>query len=230
MPKKKSRKIKEVVETNKLLTSLLVIIFYFAWPIIIKVFKDILHIGDSNDLLFGIICNVVLAAVLIAIYHKDLKKYAINFSKNKWKMIKTILIYFLFTLVAIALTNMFVLNILDIDHIAENDSALFESFKSYPLLIGFMTIIYYPVVEEIVFEKTLKDVIKTKWLFIVISSIFFWYYNIAYISGINYLTIVSSICYFVGGFLRALAYYKTDNLYVPICIKTLYNLFVTVIS
>ena len=229
MPKK-NKKIKEVLGTNRLLTSVLVIIFYFAWPIIIKVFENIFNVDSSTDLLFGIICNVVLAVLLISIYHKDLKEYLKKFNKDKFKYIKTIILFFIITLVAIALTNSFVINILKIDHIAENDSALFASFKSYPLLITFMTVIYFPVVEEIVFEKTLKDVIKNKWLFIFISAIFFWYYNIAYIEGINYLTIISSLCYFVGGFLRALAFHKTDNLYVPIGIKALYNLFVTIIS
>ena len=229
MPKK-NKKFKEVIETNKLLTSVLVIIFYFAWPIIIQVFRDIFRIDASHSFLFDIICNVLLAAMLITIYHKDLKEYLKNFNKNKFKYIKTILLYFLITLVAIALTNSFVIDILKIDHIAENDSALFESFKAYPLLVAFMTVIYYPVVEEIVFEKTLKDVIKSKWLFIILSGVFFWYYNIAYIEGITYLTIVSSLCYFVGGFLRALAFHKTNNLYVPVAIKALYNLFVTIIS
>ena len=93
-----------------------------------------------------------------------------------------------------------------------------------------MTIIYYPIVEEIVFEKTLKDVIKSKWLFIILSSVFFWYYNIAFTANLTYVTIMSSFYYFVLGFIRALAYHKTDNLVVPICIKSIYNAFVTLIS
>ena len=230
MSKSKPKKSKESVKTNKLLVSLLVIVFYFLWPVIIGVFKDILGITSENDFFFGILCNILMAAILISIYFKDLKKYALNFKKNKGKFTKTIIIYFLITLVGIALTNVFVMNVLKVDDIAANDSILFESFKSYPILVAFLTVIYYPLVEEIIFEKTLKDVISNKWLFIALSAIFFWYYNIAYIGAINYLSIVSSLCYFVGGLIRAIAFYKTDNLYVPIGVKALYNLFVTIIS
>ena len=85
MPKK-NKKIKEVLGTNRLLTSVLVIIFYFAWPIIIKVFENIFNVDSSTDLLFGIICNVVLAVLLISIYHKDLKEYLKKFNKDKFKL------------------------------------------------------------------------------------------------------------------------------------------------
>ncbi len=227
----KRKKVKEEgIKTNKLLVSLLVIVFYFLWPVIVGVFKDVLGITSGNDFVFGIFCNILLAVILISIYFKDLKIYASDFKKKKGKFIKTILIYFLITIVGIAITNVFVMDILKVDQIAGNDSILFESFKSYPLLVAFLTVVYYPLVEEIIFEKTLKDVIKNKWLFIVLSAMFFWYYNIAYLGEITYLSIVSSLCYFVGGFIRAIAFYKTDNLYVPIGIKALYNLFVTIIS
>ena len=221
---------KSNIQIDKLLISLSVIVFYFLWPMIIDIFKRILSVNSENDLIFGIVSNVLLTAILVSIYFKDLNLYARKFKKNRGKSIKTILIYFLLTIVGIALTNVFVIDILKVNEIAGNDSILFESFKSYPFLVAFMTIVYYPIVEEIVFEKTLKDVITNKWLFVSLSAIFFWYYNIAYLGEINYLSIVSSLCYFVGGFIRALAFYKTDNLYVPIGIKALYNLFVTIIS
>ena len=129
-----------------------------------------------------------------------------------------------------AIVNGLVINVLNINHITENDNSLLEVFKTYPFLTWFLTIIYYPIVEEIVFEKTIKDVVSNKWLFIALSALFFWYYNIAYVGGITYVTVISSLYYFVAGFIRALAFYKTDNLYVPMCIKSLCNLFVTIIS
>lgn len=226
--KKKNPKLKTEVRADKLATSLLVILFYFMWPFIINFLKDIFNIGD--DFVFGIVCNLLLIIVLIFIYKKDLKEYALNFKKNRKKSIKTILIYSLISIIAVALINSVVINVLNINHITENDSSLFKSFETYPLLVAFLTVIYYPIVEEIVFEKTLKDVISNKWLFILLSALFFWYYNIAYTGGITYITIVSSLYYFVLGFIRALSFYKTDNLYIPICIKSLYNLFVTIIS
>ena len=226
--KKKKNILKSEIRQEKLVTSLLVIMFYFLWPVIIGILKDIFNIND--DFVFGICCNILLIIVLLFIYRNDLKDYALKFKKDKKRSIKTILIYSIISIFAVALINGFVINVLNINQITENDSSLFESFKTYPVLVGFLTVIYYPIVEEIVFEKTIKDVITSKWLFIILSALFFWYYNIAYTGGITYITIVSSLYYFVLGFIRALAFYKTDNLYVPIFIKSIYNLFVTVIS
>ena len=197
--KKKNKKIR----TEKLVTSLLVILLYFLWPFFIAFVKDLFNINE-NDLVFGLVCNALFILVLIFVYRNDLKKYALEFNKN--------------------------INILNINQMTANDSSLFASFKLYPMLIGFLTIVYYPIVEEIVFEKTIKDVINSRWLFVILSALFFWYYNIAYTGGINFITIISSLYYFVLGFIRAMAFYKTDNLYVPVFIKAIYNAFVTIIS
>ena len=93
-----------------------------------------------------------------------------------------------------------------------------------------MTIIYYPIVEEIVFEKTLKDVISNKWLFMVLSSLFFWYYNIAYSANFTLVAIAGSFSYFAVGLVKAYTFSKTDNLFVPIFIKAIYNALVTFVA
>ena len=223
--KKKNKKIR----TEKLVTSLLVILLYFLWPFFIAFVKDLFNINE-NDLVFGLVCNALFILVLIFVYRNDLKKYALEFNKNKKDKIKIILLYSLLSILAVALINGFTINILNINQMTANDSSLFASFKLYPMLIGFLTIVYYPIVEEIVFEKTIKDVINSRWLFVILSALFFWYYNIAYTGGINFITIISSLYYFVLGFIRAMAFYKTDNLYVPVFIKAIYNAFVTIIS
>lgn len=219
-----------VKDSNKLILSLIVILLYFVWPQIVNIIKKSLSISDANSFAFDIILNIVLIAILIFIYYKDLKEYALKFRKNLKQSILTIIIFSIISIVSVTLVNGIVISVLNINEVTANEHSLFTSFEKSPLLISFMIIIYYPIVEEIVFEKTLKDVIKSKWLFVILSGIFFWYYNIAYTADLTYITIVSSFYYFVLGFIRALTYYKTDNLIVPICIKSIYNAFVTLIS
>lgn len=227
----KTRKNKKEVKNNKkLLLSLIVILFYFAWPQIVNIIKSLLSINDANDFWFGIISNLALITILVYIYHTDLKEYILKFKKNLKKSILTVLLFSVISIIAVPLVNAFVINVLNIKDGTVNDHSLFASFEVYPFLIAFMTIIYYPIVEEIVFEKTLKDVIHNKWLFVIVSALFFWYYNIAYTADLTYATIMSSLYYFVLAFIRALAFYKTNNLCVPIFIKSIYNAFVTLIS
>ena len=89
--KKKKNILKSEIRQEKLVTSLLVIMFYFLWPVIIGILKDIFNIND--DFVFGICCNILLIIVLLFIYRNDLKDYALKFKKDKKRSIKTILIY-----------------------------------------------------------------------------------------------------------------------------------------
>lgn len=228
--KKKENKSAISTNNNRLLISLAVILFYFLWPQIMNLLKQISIFGKNSGLLLGLISNLALIIVLISIYSKDLKEYIIKFKKNLKKSILTIIIFSIISIIIVPIINYLVIKFLDINEITANENSLLASFKSSPLVVAFMTIFYYPIVEEIVFEKTLKDVINSKWLFIILSGLFFWYYNIAYTASFTYVTIISSFYYFVLGFIRSLAFYKTDNLVVPIFIKSIYNTFVTLIS
>ena len=72
---KKQIKGKKVVvkDNNKLILSLIVILLYFVWPQIVNIIKKSLSISDANSVAFDIILNIVLIAILIFIYYKDLK-------------------------------------------------------------------------------------------------------------------------------------------------------------
>ena len=141
-----------------------------------------------------------------------------------------ILIFSILIIVLVPIINLLINSIFKIDGGTSNDNSLLESFKNNPFRIGLMTIIYYPIVEEIVFEKTLKDVISNKWLFMVLSSLFFWYYNIAYSANFTLVAIAGSFSYFAVGLVKAYTFSKTDNLFVPIFIKAIYNALVTFVA
>ncbi len=213
---------------NKLALSILVIGFYFIWPQIVGIVKNLF--SSASDLVFEIISNLILITVLIYIYRKDLKEYLIKFKKDCKKNILTIIAYSLISIVVVGILNALVTQFFKINNGTVNDGLLLKDFAKNPFRIGLITIFYYPIVEEIVFEKTLKDVIPNKCLFIILSGIFFWYYNVAYSADFTFVAIIGSFYYFVMGVIRAYTFTKTDNLLVPIFIKAIYNAFVTFMS
>ena len=146
------------------------------------------------------------------------------------KNILTIIAYSLISIVVVGILNALVTQFFKINNGTVNDGLLLKDFAKNPFRIGLITIFYYPIVEEIVFEKTLKDVIPNKCLFIILSGIFFWYYNVAYSADFTFVAIIGSFYYFVMGVIRAYTFTKTDNLLVPIFIKAIYNAFVTFMS
>lgn len=219
---------KNIDRSKTLLISVSVIIFYFLWPQLINVIKELFN--HSFDSILEFVSNLILIVGLIYIYRNDLKNYLKDFKKNAKRNILMILIFSILIIVLVPIINLLINSIFKIDGSTSNDNSLLESFKNNPFRIGLMTIIYYPIVEEIVFEKTLKDVISNKWLFMVLSSLFFWYYNIAYSANFTLVAIAGSFSYFAVGLVKAYTFSKTDNLFVPIFIKAIYNALVTFVA
>lgn len=219
---------KNIDRSKTLLISVSVIIFYFLWPQLINVIKELFN--HSFDSILEFVSNLILIVGLIYIYRNDLKNYLKDFKKNAKRNILMILIFSILIVVLVPIINLLINSIFKIDGGTSNDNSLLESFKNNPFRIGLMTIIYYPIVEEIVFEKTLKDVISNKWLFMVLSSLFFWYYNIAYSANFTLVAIAGSFSYFAVGLVKAYTFSKTDNLFVPIFIKAIYNALVTFVA
>jgi len=219
---------KNIDRSKTLLISVSVIIFYFLWHQLINVIKELFN--HSFDSILEFVSNLILIVGLIYIYRNDLKNYLKDFKKNAKRNILMILIFSILIIVLVPIINLLINSIFKIDGGTSNDNSLLESFKNNPFRIGLMTIIYYPIVEEIVFEKTLKDVISNKWLFMVLSSLFFWYYNIAYSANFTLVAIAGSFSYFAVGLVKAYTFSKTDNLFVPIFIKAIYNALVTFVA
>lgn len=219
---------KNIDRSKTLLISVSVIIFYFLWPQLINVIKELFN--HSFDSILEFVSKLILIVGLIYIYRNDLKNYLKDFKKNAKRNILMILIFSILIIVLVPIINLLINSIFKIDGGTSNDNSLLESFKNNPFRIGLMTIIYYPIVEEIVFEKTLKDVISNKWLFMVLSSLFFWYYNIAYSANFTLVAIAGSFSYFAVGLVKAYTFSKTDNLFVPIFIKAIYNALVTFVA
>lgn len=219
---------KNIDRSKTLLISVSVIIFYFLWPQLINVIKELFN--HSFDSILEFVSNLILIVGLIYIYRNDLKNYLKDFKKNAKRNILMILIFSILIIVLVPIINLLINSIFKIDGGTSNDNSLLESFKNNPFRISLMTIIYYPIVEEIVFEKTLKDVISNKWLFMVLSSLFFWYYNIAYSANFTLVAIAGSFSYFAVGLVKAYTFSKTDNLFVPIFIKAIYNALVTFVA
>jgi len=220
---------------QKLITSIFVIILYFAWPILIKWLLQLFGISFEVmsmslwQIIYNVASNVILMVILIMIYRNNFIKFIKEFKEKYRQYLLIISKYLVLSIIITIIINVTKTHLLNIEEVAENDVILGTYFKQLPLLMFFMTIIYYPIVEEIVFNHTIKELIKNKWLYIFVSALFFWYFNIAFV-GISYVSIVSSFYYFILAFIRASAYYKTDNLLVPIGIKMIYNTFVSIIS
>lgn len=207
-----------------------VILLYFIWPTIAEIPLQILEITSTEQIglgkvLYDLATNLSLLCLIVWIYRKSIKRDIEDFKKNRKKIFLIMLQYTILAFISIFLVSAVRIFIFHSDNTA-NDVALYTYFKEVPWLMTIMAIFYYPIVEEFVFKKTLKTIIQKKWLFIITSALFFGYFNVAF-TNMTVLNVMDTLPYIVFAFVTAHAYYKTDNILVPIGIKMIYNIVVT---
>lgn len=149
--------------------------------------------------------------LLLVVFYKDLKrdikyffKYFREYNSYVFKMYLFSLLVLLILTIAIRITT-------NLDN-STNQITLTEQFKETPLLIGLLSVLYAPFVEEILFRGIIRKFINNKWLFIIISGFLF---GIAHVID-DFQSIEELLYIFVYGSLgcfMAATYYKTNNIF-----------------
>ena len=203
--------------------NIITIALYFFLPAILFSILEFFNIEPQNKIICRLSLNLLLFSAIIFMYRKDLHISYVNIKDNFGKSIKNILILLISIIVTQVLVNTLSLVILgDSDKII-NSSALVKYLKDYPLLMGMMMVIYYPIVETVVFSKIFKSIINNKWLFIILSSLFFWLANIVSF-GISFDAMIMTLSCLTSTIVINNFYYKNDNIAIIFIVKMIYNL------
>ena len=194
---------------SNLLKSILIIISYFILPYLIG--------SITSSRLIMSLFYLLYAFILIILYRNTFKADFKDILKNKG------------SIVVVIITNAIINALFNISGTSENDYSLLTMFEKSPIILILLTCIYYPIVEGIVFRKTIRDIIDKKWLFIIFSSLFYFFFNIVYTS-MSFNNIMASICYLFSMMILSNHYWKTNNFTSSIIILMIYNVFVSIIS
>ena len=186
---------------------------------------DIYNINDNVQCyltLFSISITLLMVGIF---YFKELKNSFCNL-KNKinskfYKALK----YWLIGLVIMIGSNILI-RTLGIGE-ASNDTKVINNLISNPIIYGIITIFLTPILEELVFRLSFKDIFKYKWLFILFSGIIF-----GSIHVFSSLTDIYQLLYLIPycslGIAFSYMYYDTDNILIPISFHILHNILVTI--
>jgi len=224
--KKEYKRIKiKKLEKNKNFSWLLIIIaflfyeaqFYF-WPDIINEF--FLKTLNINIYIYLSILDIITLFTVVFVFKNELKESLNNFKIH----FKDYMKYLLFSLVIFAYLSAIVGIIcnLIVGEIPENQSIL-ESYNYLYLIFG--SVIFAPIVEEIIYRGILRKFIKHDKLFIIVSAILF---GVAHVIGssslIQYIYILD---YGLSGLYLAYLYTKYNNIYLNISAHFFINLIAT---
>ena len=214
-----------------LFIALLSFLLYFMFSPIIKYIIELFHIDLTklNNVLLNIILIVIdllLMGILFFIYRneifKDAKKYVSN--KGKW-FIKYLLI-FLGSVLVMGILNVILAKITNLQT-SENEKTVRELIQKFPVYMTFSTVLYAPFIEELLFRKAIRKIIKgndktTKIIYILISAIIFGLLHVLTLDA-SFYDILMGIPYMVVGLAFGYIYAKTDNLFATMQFHLMHN-------
>ncbi len=223
---------KKYIPLGKLL--LVITLFFYAsfFQIIpIKLYGiNYYDVLNSEYIKYGlqIFSSLCLAIILFMTYRKSIIEDFKKFKENIGQITDIAFKYWIIGLVVMAISNVLI-NYFSPNNIASNEQSIQLAIETAPILAFFLTTIFAPFNEEIIFRKSLKTVIEHKWLFIILSGLFFGSLHV--ISSLdNFYDLLYIIPYSALGISFAYIYHKTDNIFSTIFVHLLHNGVLTILS
>lgn len=212
-------------ESMKLIKTLLVFISYLLYSNVISVVFSTFKV--TNTTMISFFADLIFLICIVFVYKDNLKDDFKNL-KNDYKIseiVKTVIMWvviiFVFNILMGALTEIIYPNMADDD----NTSAIISLLDVSTLYTIFKTMIFAVIAEELLFRESVSDVIKNKYLFIVISSIIYTIMNFIFVGFESNIIVMDLLSYFLPALLFSTAYVKNNNnIIILMLIKFFYNL------
>lgn len=218
--------IKKYIKNDKMyyilkLTTLFIL--FMIWDSIFLSFfgNIIIKLSLPYKVFFSFIVNLLFLFLIIFVYFKTLKKDFKSFFKDFFNNIEISIKYWLIGFTVMIISNLIIVIITN-GAIAGNEEQVRDLIDISPLYMLFSVSIYAPLTEELLFRKGFRDIIKNKWLYIIVSGCVF--------GGLHVIGNVASpvdllylIPYCSLGIAFAYTYYKTDNIFSTICMHSIHN-------
>lgn len=205
---------------------LFAILIYFTYSYLQLGFLDLLHVDYqamslSLKVLYLIITDVIEMLVLVFLFRKKLKEDVQDLKKNHENYFKTYFKYWLLALAVMMISNLIIMFITE-NQTSGNEEAVRRLIIKSPIYAYFSSVIYAPFVEELIFRRSIRNVIPIDSLFIVVSGFIFGGLHI--ITGYSGpLDLLYLVPYCVPGLIFAYILTKTDNVLVSTGIHLMHN-------
>jgi len=181
---------------------------------------DINHIPNFIKISYLIIYEIMEIAVLLLIFNKQIINNFEDMLKNHKQYFSKYFKYYLIGLAVMLISNFFIIFILD-GGVADNEETIRNMFKVSPLYIYFSSVIYAPIVEELTFRQSLRNIFGKNFIFVILSGLIFGGLHLSNISSITDLLYI--IPYGSLGFVFAYILYKTDNIFISMGLHFMHN-------
>lgn len=190
---------------------------FFSYIILSSFHINVNNFSKTQKIIYGLSFEFILILIIAFIYRKKIKNDIINFKNCHFNnYIKYWFISLLLMSISSIIINMFT-------HIetSSNQEIIVNTFKKAPLYIVIVTILFAPILEELVFRLSFRKMFKTDIIFIILSGLFFGFMHVT--DPKSLLEFVYIIPYSIPGLIFAYTLAKSDNICVPITLHFMHN-------
>lgn len=184
-------------------------------------------ITTSQNLWLIIFSDFVLLTILILVFRKSLIKDFKKIKGNLYSILDSGIKYWLIGLIVMIVSNIIIGLFITQAH-AGNEESVQEIIHSSALSIIAIGILS-PIIEELTFRKTFREVFKNKILFVLTSGLIFGGLHVV-LSLSSYWDLFYIIPYSSLGIAFGYMYQKTDNIYTSIIMHIFHNTVLTTFS
>lgn len=193
--------------TFSLLKTIILIILYIFNLNIVSTIFNFLNLDTSN---ITFLADAIYFGIIVLINFKYLIEQFKDMKNNTKKKVSSILLCF----VLVLLIN-FIFNFMHINYDNLNNYSNFY--------IIFKMLLFSTLAEELLFKKTIREVINIDYLFMLASSFIYAFITIIYSDLTSISTWLLFLWYFSIELIMSYFYVKHENILVPITSKFIYN-------
>ena len=205
---------------NNLTRTLMVILSYFIYTKILFTFFEVFNFGNPYDnWIFSFVSDLIYFVCIFYLYRRTFATDIKDLKKDFWKKFLIGIKWLVIALIAQMVVAIIILPFFP--SVTDNDAAIMDLPVVYMI---FKTMIFSIIVEEIVFKKSIRDVIPNKVMFIVVSSLFYGIMNVIYTDFSSSLKLLNILPYIVSSAIMGILYVKTNNISLVMLVKFTYNL------
>lgn len=214
---------KNKTRNKKIISSVIIWILYIVW---------LLKISSLTVSITNFIVHLLFLGIIVFIFKDELLENLKEFKTNTGTKITKILLYFL-VFIGIMLISNAILSLVGVDTSQTSSSKMISNvFNNVPfgtLFACFLTIIFYPVVEELMFRKSLRPAIENGVLFVIITSLLSWYFQVTLLNpSVN--EFILAIQTLLNSIFAGIVYVRTNNIIYTISSRMLFNILICVIQ
>ena len=188
---------------------------------------DLNSLSQTTQITLMVVADLFVSIMLFIIYRKYLIQKFKDFKNNFNNYLEIGLKGWLIGLGIMWLGNFLLAEFSPVKE-AINENQVQILIKTSPILAMMLTTIFAPINEEIIFRKSIQDILKNKWIYIIVSGLIFGYLHVSGSESLyDFLYIIP-----YGALGSAFAYVlaKTDNVYTTILTHMIHNGILTLIS